>query len=512
MPAPQLAEALYEAHQQKATGSLKILAEGRESQLLIDRGNLVGADIRSGHRSMAQSLLRAGLLDSAALDWIWAEGQVAGRRAIEALGLEWSQACEVQVLAQIEQLGEKATSVRFESGPVSNAFDPIPGERAIRAAGELRHGGTAHAPAQAESADRPAPADGSESAEVASPEVVPIIEVTLADEAPPLSHTAASAVSTIAEATATPPSASSDFAENDTRPADEEDVANDPVDPDQAARARRQRLLRRAMENMGALATAPTRTSLVPADPVPAEPAPVGAQAGIAPGEMQLVAAVERKFHEIESGADYFAVLGLSRKATGDEVKAAFLELAKVFHPDRLPKSIAHLAAKMRAVFDAIREAYEVLQIDSRRASYEMMLPAEKPAGNANPAEEATQAYKRGEALLRKRDYLGAEREYHRAYLADPKATYLAAEAWAIHLDPARRDQAARAKQMIAEAAKKDPDCERAQYQLGVIARVEGDMARAEKHFLEAVRVNPKHFEAAQELRLIRMRRKNHTR
>src|SRR5262249_36763577 len=127
----------------------------------------------------------------------------------------------------------------------------------------------------------------------------------------------------------------------------EGDVANDPVDPDQAARARRQRLLRRAMENMGALAP-PTQVSAVPVDPSPAEPQRA-ALASLSVDEMQLVAALERKFHEIESGADYFVVLGVSRKATADEVKAAFLELAKVFHPDRLPTSVGHLSAKMTA-------------------------------------------------------------------------------------------------------------------------------------------------------------------
>jgi Tfp pilus assembly protein PilF len=58
------------------------------------------------------------------------------------------------------------------------------------------------------------------------------------------------------------------------------------------------------------------------------------------------------------------------------------------------------------------------------------------------------------------------------------------------------------------DAVKLDPNCDRAHYQLGVIARVEGDMDRAEKHFRDAVRANPKHLEANQEIRLIEMRKK----
>ena len=61
---------------------------------------------------------------------------------------------------------------------------------------------------------------------------------------------------------------------------------------------------------------------------------------------------------------------------------------------------------------------------------------------------------------------------------------------------------------MLSQALRIDPNCDRAHYQFGVIARVEGDVDRAEKYFREAVRVNPKHLEANQELRLIEMRKK----
>ena len=78
-------------------------------------------------------------------------------------------------------------------------------------------------------------------------------------------------------------------------------------------------------------------------------------------------------------------------------------------------------------------------------------------------------------------------------------------------MDPARKPEGGNARAMMQKALTIDPNCDRAHYQLGVIARVEGDMARAEKHFREAVRVNPRHLEASQELRLIDMRRKKET-
>jgi curved DNA-binding protein CbpA len=262
------------------------------------------------------------------------------------------------------------------------------------------------------------------------------------------------------------------------------------------------------MENMGGLGARPAESAGCAVADEPAA-AQVQSQAAPSADEMQLVASLERKVHQIESNADCFALLGVPRSATSDEVKAAFLELAKVFHPDRLPGSLQHLLAKMRAVFESVREAYETLQSEWSRAAYEAGLDPEKPKEKIlNPAQEAEEAFKRGEALFRKRNYSGAEQEYHRAYFLDPKANYLAAEAWAIHSSPERREHVPIAKQMMAEAARKDPNCERAQYQLGVIARVEGDIDRAEKHFREAVRISPKHLEANQELRLIQMRKK----
>lgn len=732
MPVPQLAEALFEAHRHRSTGCLNVIAEGRESQLLLDGGNLVGAEFRSGHRSLPQSLLRAGLIDPAKLDALWAEGQGAGPAVIEALGLPWTQACEIHTLSQVERLSGSATHVHFEPRKVSNAFTRIRGERVIRAAWLGSDGGGAEewmyrcidaekcerwllseaerqfvrgfqsfksaaeatpaqrallelltrdgaaermrAPAPAPAlepdaagevswaallddnppvvsiapvqkplsvsiapTDKPravvsiapiekprpalsiarsddprpvvstvpiekprpvlsiAPTDGPTSIAaidshppVASIENRPSVDPMLAiDDHPPVELTAAMAdrapvasIAQIATAKPAPPKAaargavwveagpakandrlqairaaqlaqasairnepvselekalrraSAALAEQglsnedigaigpllgasaqlETLSDDEENVADDPSNPDQAARARRQRLLRRAVENIGGLGPRPAEAAGLSMENSGHEPAPPPPPSPGVPSadEMELVASLERKFHQIETRADCFALLGVPRTASTDEVKAAFLELAKVFHPDRLPASLHHLLSKMRAVFESVREAYETLQNESSRAIYEAGLVGEKPPteNKLSPAQEAAEAYKRGETLFRKRDYAGAELEYHRAYFLDSKANSLAAEAWAIHLNPERREQAPVAKQMMIEAAKKDPNCERAQYQLGVIARVEGDMDRAEKHFREAVRLSPRHLEANQELRLIQMRKK----
>jgi curved DNA-binding protein CbpA len=222
--------------------------------------------------------------------------------------------------------------------------------------------------------------------------------------------------------------------------------------------------------------------------------------------DAELADSIEARHAGLSRDPDRFAVLGLSPDAGRDDVKRAFIELAKVFHPDRLPRSLHLLHPKAARVFDAIREAQEFLLDDVRRSEHAARSRG-GPAPVSDPA-AAAEALVAGEMAMRKREYAQAEALFRQAHEADPRPSTLAAAAWAIYMDPSRRSEGQRARTMMVDALKADPDCDRAHYQLGVIARVEGDIERAERHFREAVRSNPRHLEAAQELRLLEMRRR----
>ncbi|NRD51050.1 J domain-containing protein, partial [Corallococcus exiguus] len=272
---------------------------------------------------------------------------------------------------------------------------------------------------------------------------------------------------------------------------------------------------------------APPAAASAPATPEGAAPPPAAAVAAPPeppkPDEGRLAQQIEQRYADIQSKKDHYVTLGVPQDASRDQVKAAFLSLAKLFHPDRLPPSLPHLAPKITAVFESIREAYEVLHDDTRRKNYQLAqqgaqaapkppaAPSARPGspGSARADTNADDLFRMGEVFFRKRDFFAASEHYERAYGLDPKPLYLAARAWSVYMDPSRKADMPRAKQWMADAVRTDPNCDRAHYQLGVIARVEGDMDRAEKHFREAVRANPKHLEANQELRLIDMRKKN---
>ncbi|NNN05058.1 MAG: DnaJ domain-containing protein [Elusimicrobia bacterium] len=91
---------------------------------------------------------------------------------------------------------------------------------------------------------------------------------------------------------------------------------------------------------------------------------------------------------------DYYAVLGVKKNASPEEIKQAYRRLAKVHHPDLQPQSQKAAAAEK---FKELNEAYEVLSHPDKRAAYDRYGPdgppgasAQEPPHGARPARPGT--------------------------------------------------------------------------------------------------------------------------
>jgi hypothetical protein len=93
--------------------------------------------------------------------------------------------------------------------------------------------------------------------------------------------------------------------------------------------------------------------------------------------EEAIRARVRARLELVEEG-DYFSVLGVTRDATGYEVKRAFIELRRTFEPARiLTPRLLDLADDVRKIVVVIEEAYEILRDGARRERYRRAIDAQ---------------------------------------------------------------------------------------------------------------------------------------
>ena len=63
---------------------------------------------------------------------------------------------------------------------------------------------------------------------------------------------------------------------------------------------------------------------------------------------------------------DYYAILGVAKNASTDDIKKAYRKLAMKFHPDRNPDDVS-----AEEKFKQVSEAYAVLSDSEKRANYD---------------------------------------------------------------------------------------------------------------------------------------------
>jgi hypothetical protein len=82
-----------------------------------------------------------------------------------------------------------------------------------------------------------------------------------------------------------------------------------------------------------------------------------------------------RARYDLVCEGDYFTLLGVSRDATGYEVRRAFLELRHAFEPSRiLTPEVKDLEDDVRTIVSVLDEAYEILKDSARRERYRRAL------------------------------------------------------------------------------------------------------------------------------------------
>jgi curved DNA-binding protein CbpA len=238
-------------------------------------------------------------------------------------------------------------------------------------------------------------------------------------------------------------------------------------------------------------------------------------------GEGPEVAAFKteiRERAEAMADQDYYVILGVPRDADDSAIQAAFFQLAKRWHPDRLGAEYEDVREHATRVFSRMTEAHHVLTDAEQRQDYDGVL--EDGGGSAQEQEQVQQvlraatSYQKAQVLLKKHDLAGAEEHILRALADDPaQADYMALLAWIRSQKPDAGDQ--QIDECIAtlnQAVSREPNNERARFYRGQLLKRRGKAEGAVRDFRWIVGHNPKHVDAQRELRLYDMRHSTHPR
>jgi curved DNA-binding protein CbpA len=211
--------------------------------------------------------------------------------------------------------------------------------------------------------------------------------------------------------------------------------------------------------------------------------------------------------------ADYFMMLDIARDATLDQIEEAFFGLAKIWHPDRLPPELAPVRAQCSRVFARMGEAHAALTDAEKRKRYMKLLAdgSGTPEAQEQVARvvEAAQTFQKAEVCFKRNDMVQAEALVLRAAQADPtQAEYLALLAWLTSLKPENqaRDKTVECIKLLDKAVELNERCEKAIFWRGMLHKRVGHLNTALRDFRAVVELNPRHIDAAREVRLHEMR------
>jgi CheY-like chemotaxis protein/tetratricopeptide (TPR) repeat protein len=281
----------------------------------------------------------------------------------------------------------------------------------------------------------------------------------------------------------------------------------------------------RAAEPRAAKPAASAPRSARPAEPraAPAAPAPPPRPSAPPPrplaDDASLSAEEERLRAELTEvaarlrGRDHFAVLGVAKAATEDQIREAYFALAKRTHPDRFSGASEAVRRVAEEVFAVISQAYETLGHRDRRNEY-LRAQRDQERDRADVAEgeralKAELAFQKGIAMLRKKAHSESVELFKEAVeLYAEEGEYHAYLGWALWLaDPQGAGRLEVARKHLLRGAKLAPSSDKPYLFLGRLYKAEGKDGVAEKMFQKVIELDPDCVDAIRELRLIDMRR-----
>ncbi|MCA9623293.1 MAG: DnaJ domain-containing protein [Myxococcales bacterium] len=239
--------------------------------------------------------------------------------------------------------------------------------------------------------------------------------------------------------------------------------------------------------------------------------------------ERQVVAAPVYRDADIDARLarleheSYFDMLGVTPDASTPTIRAAYLQLLYLWHPDRLPPGLLHRKADMAELCSRFGEACKVLTDPRLRLAYVARLETGSGAvaQQPEPPPDPKTLFERAEIAHRRRENAEAEKLLERVCELDRHHLMARALLAWLRADQLPHPQLAdgqvspRYDAFIAEldvVVRQDASLERPRYWRGQLHKRAGRMREAIADFRAVVKLNPRNIGAERELRIFAMR------
>jgi tetratricopeptide (TPR) repeat protein len=205
-------------------------------------------------------------------------------------------------------------------------------------------------------------------------------------------------------------------------------------------------------------------------------------------------------FRDMLPSMSLYQVLDVPKTATEEEIKKAYFQMARKYHPDRFDRAqAAEFKAPIDEVFDGITNAYRVLcNKDSRRAY-------DAKAGAATTQDDVQEQYRKADIKFRQGKTLHGQGRYEEAvaYLEEAVRTRKDKGDYFLLLamcESKLRPYVKKAEQDFLKAIQLEPWNPEGYFGLGMLYKAEGLQTRAIKQFEKALEAEPDHDKAREAL------------
>lgn len=224
------------------------------------------------------------------------------------------------------------------------------------------------------------------------------------------------------------------------------------------------------------------------------------------PDEIAIQQRIQQKWVEIES-QDYWAILGLREGATDEQIKGAYMALARTWHVDNFAgMNLGPSATTLTDVFQRIAEAYEVLTDPNKRANWEAGLALQAAGVNTDVGAllEAESNFARARTLLERGEMKAAAKLFAEVYETNPSNAEWRAHqvyaAWWVERNPKEVPSAAKELEGINKEVEHLVD---ASYFAGRLYMEAGDLANARRMFRRVLNRERNHAMTNRDMRLL---------